>query len=261
MRLNDFQMRFCDLMLSGPEGLNNMPEEFAALFAAGGIPLCERLKVYRSNIVGGIAENLCKGFPLLEKLVGNEFLIDMVRRFVMAHPPESGCLNFYGRGFDEFIGNYAPARNLPYLPDMARLEIAMNDAYYAQDDHGMKAEELARIAPEALGDITLPLRDSVQLVRSDYALDALRDYCLLPVGEAPPINRPSCLMVYRPKLEVVIVPLEQEEYILLESLNRVTVLGEAVEEALAVRPDFDLETFFRKHVDLESFRALPTNNR
>ena len=260
MRLNDFQERFKDIILDTPEALEDVPESFASLFHAEDIALSERLKVYRSTIVGGIAENLCKTFPLLEALVGKDFLLDMARRFVMAHPPESGCLNLYGRGFDAFIRSYAPAHGLPYLTDMASLEIAMNEAYYADDDEALTARDLAAFPPEALGDLVLKPRESVRLIRSSYALDALRSYCLEPGGQPPNLNKKTYLLVLRPSLDVAIVKLEHSEYFFLGLLDNRVSLGAAAAETLERYHGFDFTVFFEKFLSLETFKGLHSNS-
>ncbi len=151
MRLNEIQEQFKDLMLDDPALLEAVPDDFASVFEEGDIALAERLKVYRSNIVGGITDNFAKTFPLLDKLVGEDFLKQMVRAFVMKHPPSAGCLNHYGEEFPDFIRNYEPAQELPYLPDMAALELALNTAYNAPDDEALSADSLSALAPEALG--------------------------------------------------------------------------------------------------------------
>lgn len=253
MRLNEMQERFRNLMLDAPETL---PGDFAAQFEAGDIPLAERLKVYRSNIVGGVAENLRKSFPILEKLVGADFLRDMARRFVTAHPPEAGCLNLYGRGFEDFIRSHPPARGFPYLPDMAALEIAMNEAYYAPDDEALGAQALAALSPDALGALSLAFRTSVRLIASDYELARLRAYCLTPEEPAPDINTPCNLLIYRPDLEVHIVPLFPAEMRMLGLLQAGAALGDAAERTAADHPDFDAGAFLQKHLTLGSFRAL-----
>lgn len=261
MRLNEFQEQFKDLMLDDPALLEAVPADFASVFEEGDIALAERLKVYRSNIVGGITDNFAKTFPLLDKLVGEYFLKQMVRAFVMKHPPSAGCLDHYGEAFPDFIRNYEPAQELPYLPDMAALELAMNSAYYAPDDKALGVEDLAALPPEALGEMTLQLRSSAILVSSCYALDALRAYCLAPEGEPPYLLQNCYLLVYRPKLTVDIVRLSAEEYFLLERTSKEQRLGEAVSEVFERFPAFDVNNFMKKHFALETFQILPSNNQ
>lgn len=261
MRLREFQDAFGALMLDRPEALSAPPAMLASFFGdTGNIALPERLKIYRNNIVGGLTETLIASFPVLEKLVGRPFLEHMGRSFVLQNPPSRGCLNTYGEEFDLFVEGFVPAAHLPWLADMARLEIALNKAYYAPDDAPLKAEALAAIAPENLHDVRLFLRESATLLHSPYALTAIRDYCLAgaPDGQAPDLHQGGVhLLIYRPALETLIVTLEDSEYAMLSRIAEGANLGEALTWTLERYPGFDAGFFLGRHFDLETFSAPP----
>ena len=261
MRLNEFQECFKDLMLDTPEALERPPADLAKFCRKDHMTLPARLGVYRNNIIGSITDMLVATFPLLEKLVGKEFLASMARRFLRDNPPTDGCLNLYGNGFAEFIENFAPAKGLPYLPDMARLELAMNKAYYARDDAPLKAKSLANIAPDSIGDTHLRLRDSVHLIFSPYPLIALQEFCLAEgMGEPPDLEQgQDYLMVYRPYLDIETIALESSEYELLKNLQNKQVLEEAVSAVIGIDEAFDFQAFLQRHLALETFSTLSTN--
>ena len=48
----------------------------------------------------------------------------MAREFVRAHPPSSPLLFLYGQEFPAFMETFEPARSIPYLADVARIERA-----------------------------------------------------------------------------------------------------------------------------------------
>jgi len=56
--------------------------------------------------------------------VGEEFFGAMAAAFVLECPPRSPVLASYGDELPEFIAGFASARDLAYLPDVARLEAA-----------------------------------------------------------------------------------------------------------------------------------------
>lgn len=258
MRLNDFQKQFKDLMLDHPDALNTPPEDLAGFCETGEIALPDRLKVYRNNIIGSLTDVMLATFPVMERLVGHEFLEMMARSFILENPPSHGCLSLYGDGFAEFIEGFELAKSLPYLPDIARLELALNKAYYADDDATLRAEDMAILTPEALGDLKLPLRNSVQLLRSRYPLTAIQEFCLaaeqngalsLDQGEVR-------LMVFRPRLETQTLKLDEDEYLMLKALAEGHPLGHAVGNVLENFPDFDIQNFLQKHLALETFCSL-----
>ena len=258
MQLNDFQNRFKTLMLDHPDTLASPPEDLAALLESGDINLSKRLSVYRNNIVGSLTDVMVAHFPLLDALVGREFMELMARSFILENPPQQGCLNLYGQGFDTFIENFELAKSLPYLSDVAAYEIAVNNAYHAQDDIPLKAGDLAAIAPEDLNDLTLKLRASVILIESKWPLLAIQDFCNqdVPQGTLSLDQGRISLMVYRPHLESKSVKLDEDDFYMLSSLHDGHCLGEALDSTLNAYPDFDFQAFLQKHIALETFKGL-----
>ena len=92
-----------------------------------------RFAVYRNNVVAGLIDALAQRFPVVCRLVGDEFFRAMARVYVTARPPTSPLMMLYGETFPDFIDEFAPAAALPYLGDVARLELARGRAYHAAD--------------------------------------------------------------------------------------------------------------------------------
>ena len=263
MTLRDMQTKFKESMLQPIAGLDECDTEFAGIFIEDHIPVSDRLKVYHNNVVGSLCEALRATFPLCDNLVGEEFFTAMARSFVFKNPPLNACLHYYGAEFDAFIADYEAAQTLPYLHDVAQFEIALNNAYYAEDDTPMPADALARIPPEQLGECVISLRKSVDLISSQYPLTEIRDFCLDSENvRAPDLTTPKAthLMVSRPQMEVIITPLNADEFYILNLLQKGTTLGEAVEDTLSVHADFDFASFLQKHFSLETFCAVTANS-
>jgi hypothetical protein len=68
--------------------------------------------------------------PVCERLVGAEPFRALARRCARERPSRSPDLNDYGELAD-FVAGFAPARALPYLADVARLEWALHRARHA----------------------------------------------------------------------------------------------------------------------------------
>lgn len=260
MQLNKFQRKFKETMLRPLSSFDKENDYLAQHLNEDHIPLENRLQVYHNNIIGSLSTALCATFPIIENLTGTEFLKTMAREFIFTHPPQSACLHMYGVGFDHFIKSYESAKSLPYLPDVATLEIALNHAYYAQNDTPMPADTLAQLAPEKLGAAILRLRQSATLLGSFYPLIQIRDFCL-HTGEAPDLSyaTTSFLMIYRPHLDVHIIALEKDEYHFLNLLEHQTPLGEALEQTSEVFPSFNFTLFLQKHISLETFSMITEN--
>jgi len=90
-------------------------------------------------LIGALADT----FPVTRELVGAPFFDAMARCFIDAEPPRSPVLTEHGDTFPEFVSAFPPAAGLPYLPDLARLELARVRAYHAADATALGADALA----------------------------------------------------------------------------------------------------------------------
>jgi hypothetical protein len=134
-----------------------------------------RFAVYRNNVTVSLVDSLAATYPVLQALVGEEFFRAMARVFVQANPPRSRIMAFYGLGLADFVGAFPPAATVPYLGDMARLEMARVQAYHAADSLPLEPESLqaALADPETLMSLQLVLHPSVQVIESPFAIFSL----------------------------------------------------------------------------------------
>ena len=258
MRLNEYQDQFKDLMLDHPDALETPPENLAKFCTEGDIPLPARLKVYRNNIVGSLTDLLKITFPTVQALVGEKFFETMARSFILENPPSKGVLSHYGEGMDAFVADYAPAKTLPYLSDIAAYEIAKNHCYQARDDQALTAEALAAVDADALDTLPVRLRIHVYLVQSDFPLTAIEAFCqendteqTLDLDQGG-----QKLMVFRNGIDVEVMVLDDAEYAFHRHLQDGKSLGEATLDTLEHHADFDIQAVLPKHLSLETFAAL-----
>jgi hypothetical protein len=109
-----------------------------------------RFSVYRNNVQRGLARALAARFPVVERLVGAAFFAALARAFAAARPPASPVLLDWGQDFAPFLAGFAPVADLPYLPDVARLEWVRGLACHAADAPMIDPGLLARADPARL---------------------------------------------------------------------------------------------------------------
>src|SRR5467141_1834386 len=129
-----------------------------------------RFAVYRNNVAVGLVKALKSRFPVVEKIVGEEFFAGMARVFVMKRPPRSPLLATYGDEFAAFIAAFEPARELAYLADVARLEAARTRAYHATDATPVDVGQLAALDAYTVGGIRVDMHPSTEIVRSPHPI-------------------------------------------------------------------------------------------
>ncbi len=82
----------------------------------------QRLSIYQGSVRSILINTLKSTFPVCEQLVGSEFFNAMAARFIKDKPSIDFDLDAYGEGFADFILSFSPAKQIPYLADVARLE-------------------------------------------------------------------------------------------------------------------------------------------
>jgi hypothetical protein len=131
-------------------------------------PPQKRFDVYRNNVVMSLIDALRSRFPAVERIVGEEFFGACARVHATLNPPRSRLMMHYGDEFPAFLATFKPAADMPYLPDVARIEAARTRAYHAADAAGITPADIAALDPQALSASRVTLHPSVQLVRSQY---------------------------------------------------------------------------------------------
>ena len=109
-----------------------------------------RFAVYRNNVLTGLVSALAARFPVVQRLVGDEFFREMARVYVAQEPPNGPILMQYGETFAAFIDGFAAAAPVPYLGDVARLEMARGRAYHAADVVPLAAQTFTTVRADRL---------------------------------------------------------------------------------------------------------------
>jgi hypothetical protein len=233
--LAPFETSFAGALLDAEQ---SVPRGVTAHNAA--IPT-RRFAVYRNNVVAGLVKALKSRFPVVEKIVGEEFFAAMARVYVVERPPRSPLLATYGDEFAAFIAAFEPARELAYLADVARLEAARTRAYHAADATPVDAGQLAALDAYVVGGIRVDMHPSTEIVRSPHPIVTI---WAMNSGEqelAPIENwRGEDALVVRPYLDVEVRVLPPGGAAFLLALAGGQPLAEATEAALADDPSFDL---------------------
>ena len=233
--MNTIQSRFANALL---DRTSPLPADVVSW--TGSEPV-RRYGVYRNNVATGLARALAARFPVTEKIVGEAFFTAMARDFVLAHPPSSPVLLHYGSTFAEFVANFAAAAELPYLPDIVRLEDAQIRAYHARDTAPIAADVLRRILPERMSGLTFRFHPAASVVRSTFPIVTIwsMNTDLAPLA---PVEdwRPEDALVTRPELSVLTRRISPGSAIFLLALMKEATLSEAFEAVLQTEPDFDL---------------------
>ncbi len=147
-----------------PGALARFQDAFAhALLAPGSAPAVEvaalaaqpAFAVYRNTVMKGCIDALQANYPVVARLVGEEWFRAAAAIYAREALPADPTLLRYGAGFADFLARFDPAAELPYLPDVARLDRYWTEAHAAPDASALDPAAVARLAPAALAGTVL----------------------------------------------------------------------------------------------------------
>ena len=209
------------------------------------------LQVYRNNVFTSLTEALRAVYPVVERLVGEDFFTFAAHEYIRQFPPRGGNLHEFGGEFPDFLGEFEPAAQLVYLPDTARLEWTYHEVYHALDGKALALESFVSIPPAQYATLRFSLQPHARLIVSDY-----------PILRIWQVNQPGYqgddrvdlakggvrVQILRRNLEIELYALDIGEYELLKCLQENATFAQACEAAIAVEPDFNLAGVLQRHV-------------
>ena len=201
----------------------------------------KRFGVYRNNVSGALTEALSVRYPVVHRLVGEEFFRAMARDYALQNLPRSPVLIYYGADFADFIAGFEPANSLPYLPDVARLDSAHWESYHAKDAVPVAQTFFASLDHATLGDVRFELLPSVGIISSRFPIVGIwrtntEDAEVQPVD----MDIAEDALVARPDMSVEVRTLPPGAAVFLSHLRVGDKLGEAAGAALDAASGFDL---------------------
>lgn len=203
-----------------------------------------RFAIYRNNVHRGLGDALAAAYPVVQRLVGDEFFRATARAFFLGEPRRAPSLALYGEGFADFLADFTPAQSLPYLADLARLERAWLEAFHAADADPLSPSAL-REAGDGLSSLRLVPHPATRLITSPYPIvsiwQANRDERAAPAAIAA---RSEAALITRPGYEVSVTPLNRGAALFAASLFAGTPAGSAAEQAMAALGDFNIAAAF-----------------
>ncbi len=227
------------------------------LAAPPGLIRARRFSVHRNNLYASLADALRARYPVTLRLVGEDFFKTAASLFAGAHPPSTPVLIEYGEGFPAFLESFEPARGLPYLAAVARLEWLRHAAYHAADRPPLTASSLAAVPPERAGALRFEFHPSAGLISSPYPIVSIwetnaHDEDVRPIG--PELPGEAALAV-RPELQVNVVRLDPAAHAFAAALASGETLAQAAAKA-AVHDGFDLGSSLAKLIAAGAFSGF-----
>ena len=230
--------------------LHSAGSEFMQQVRPGRFAPERHFQVYRNNVFESLTNALKAVYPVVERLVGEGFFRYAAASYIPVHRPESGNLHDFGGNFAGFLSSFPPARELVYLPDVARLEWAMQESFHAGVGQPLTLAILSSIPAEEYGSLRFRLQPSARLLASIYPILRIWQVNQPDYAGDQSINLDEGgvkLLVIRHQ-EVEMMPLGDGDYSLLSAFVAGATFAQAAKAAMDAQADFDLTGALARHV-------------
>ncbi len=203
------------------------------LLPSRALTAAQRIAIYQEMYPLRMRDALASDYPGLEHFLGEKFG-DFVAAYTKAHPSMGYTLNRLGDHVPSFLGRQRQLRSRGFLKDLARLELAISEAFDSEEASVLQAKDLEAIPPAQLGRSRLVTVPSVRLIElawnaGDY-LDTVRDE---NHQHPKPRKSQSFVAIVRRKYSVYRFRVSQAAFLVLSDLKEGRTIEFVVQRALA----------------------------
>jgi hypothetical protein len=216
-----------------------------------------RYGVYRNNVTVGLIRALEANFPVVRKLLGEQYFAGFAGDFAQNNPPKSPLMFQYGAEFPKALENADDLARYPYLRDVAQLEILWRESYHAADATPLAGEALAAVDANDLFACTLAAHPATRLAQSRFAIHAIFAANRSDSeGQGIDPAQPESVLVTRPHVEVAVHRVTPDQFEFFRVLMSGEALTEALDRAAALNADFNLSETLALMLQSGAFHSI-----
>ncbi len=134
------------------------------------IPAPISIQVYQNNARETFRKALEASYPVVERLVGEECFRGLAHKYMRDYPSTSGDLQAFGVTMHSFLLELYGDSEFAYLPDLARLEWAVEEVQLNREGEPLDLDALSRVEPERRADVRFHRSASARLISSPYPI-------------------------------------------------------------------------------------------
>jgi Putative DNA-binding domain len=222
--------------------------------------IARRYAVYRNNVTIGLIRALEANFPLVRKLLGEEYFAGFARDFAQSHPPQSPLMFQYGSEFPRVLERAEDLAAYPYLADVAQLEILWRESYHAADAKPLAADALASIDSAILFDCKFDVHPATRLIQSRFAVHSVFAANHSGAEDLVDPNQHQCALITRPYFDVTLHAITSDQFEFFHALMNSHSLGDALDSAANIEPNFDFSGTLALLLQSGAFQSIQQGN-
>jgi len=246
--LHELQSRILDALLNAADSVAAV-----SLIDAPAPAAAARLAVYRNTVHSNVAAALHSTYPVVWRLVGEDYFLKVAHDFILGHPSTCGDLTPVGALFPAYLAKLHASDEYAYLGDVARLEWLIQEALLAAEHPPFDLTRLARVAPAEYDGLRFVLHPALRLFESRYPVRRIWQSNVQSDAEPEFIDLADGgerLALLQQRLQLHFHPLTPGEWCWLDALNAGATFASSVEAAVAGDGAFDAVAALRRFVSL-----------
>jgi hypothetical protein len=228
---------------------DSAPEAIMPWICCDGLDVESRIRIYRNNLRQGFLKALTLEFPVIQRLVGEEYFEQLALVFQRNYPSRSGNLHHIGEQFPQFLSGLLAGTQYSYLADVAELEWVCLLAMGAPEARPLDPSALLKFSSDSFPELCFTFHPDCRLVRSAYPVLRIwqANQSAAEVTEIIDLDSgPDRILVRRGGDEVELHRMPPGDFALLIALANGATLGNAFDAACEADPRFNVgETLCR----------------
>jgi len=206
----------------------------------------ERLDIYFNNTLFALTDVLASIYPVIEKIVGEQFFKTIARYYIPKYPQPVGNRHMFGGNLSVFLKDFEPAKEITYLEDIAKLEWAYFQASIVDDAESLSFEKLSELSSSG-EKFYLKLHPSVFLIEVKFNVLAIwQEHQKEKIGDIElEINKENLLIWRNQENETFIKSLLNYEAFFINSFKEntefnkiISILSEELEDISELQSSF-----------------------
>lgn len=197
-----------------------------------GVDVGTRLGVYAGGYPARIREALLESFPAVAKILGDGSLASLLERYRPQIPTGWRNLNSVGQTLPSFLISDPLSEELPFLPDLARLEWSVFECFHARLGPPIDLAITANWDLDGWASACIGFQPGVALVQSRWPIHSLREARERDRSEIDVdlVGHPQSVWLYRQGFEVVTELLDEADAGAAHGLLRGEPLGDVMDQ-------------------------------
>lgn len=208
------------------------------------------LQVYRNNIFFSLAKALKTTYPVVHRLVGDEYFSALAKAYIQQEPSTSENLADYGQHFPQFLLSFIPAKSYPYLSEVAQLEWAYHEVFHAEEPCPLDLNKFKTIPETAHFKIKFILAPTCRFFAFTFPVLKIWQMCQNEnQDEQVDIDQPGeNILVARRQLKITFEKITAGEFAFLSAFKQKNDFRNACAQAWQIEPEFDVSTCLQQHL-------------